>query len=544
VRTRLAVNDNDEMVLKPLGAHLGRLASLGLAHRVAEGTLDKAGKAESRRARKQALTAASSSRWAGAITRTSEDAYGRAKRDLQAERVSLRARVDRIASRVALGPGEAKGRLVGYTSASERWEKQRRAQVLSSRLADVEAQLAIGTLSVCRGSKRLARARHHLDAADQALAQWRTEWDASRWFITADGEADKTWGNETIRWHPVEGWLEVKLPKALAHMANRPHNRYRLSCPVNWPYRGDDVADQATNGALRYDITYEPSRDRWYIDASWTSHAQAVATLDHLRYGPVVAVDLNAGHLAVSALDRYGNPLGPPITIPLELAGLSATTRDGHLRAALSEILAIAAKHRAGAIVIEDLDFVEQRTEGREHTKDRPSRGRRGKAFRRQVSGLPTAQFRDRLTQMADNAGVAVIAVGPAYTSIWGTQHWLAPLQQQYPRSCLTGHHAAAVAIGRRGLAQRTRRRGTHARRSPEDGPRATVRSSAGGAIDGANRSLGDDPTTRNSGPRTGRRRPPDGAIGAPRRGGSKTTVPTRSYEDQVAQDRSGPPGA
>jgi hypothetical protein len=70
--------------------------------------------------------------------------------------------------------------------------------------------------------------------------------------------------------------------------------------------------------------------------------------------------------------------------------------------------------------VIEDLDFVEQRTEGREHTKDRPSRGRRGKAFRRQVAGLPTAQFRDRLTQMADNAGVAVIAICPALTPPYG----------------------------------------------------------------------------------------------------------------------------
>jgi IS605 OrfB family transposase len=452
VRTRLAVNDNDEMVLEAWGAHLGRLASLDLAHRVAEGPLDAKGKAESRRARKQALTGASSSRWAGAITRTSEDAYGLAKRDLQAERASLRARVDKITKRVALGPGEAKGRVVGYRSASERWEKQRRAQILRSHLADVEAQLAIGTLSVCRGGKRLARARHHLGAAGQTLAQWRTGWDASRWFITADGEADKTWGNETIRWHPVEGWLEIKLPAALAGYANRPHNRYRLSCSVRWPYRGDDVAAQATNGAVRYDITYEPSRDRWYIDASWAHHAQAVATLDQLRYGSVVSVDLNVGHLAVSALDRYGNPLGPPITIPLELAGLRATTRDGHLRAAISEILAIAEKHHAGAVVIEDLDFVEQRTEGREHAKDRPSRGKRGKAFRRQISGLPTAQFRDRLTQMADNAGVAVIAVGPAYTSLWGAQHWLAPLQRQYPRSCLTGHHAAAVAIGRRGL--------------------------------------------------------------------------------------------
>jgi hypothetical protein len=120
--------------------------------------LDAKGKAKSRQARKQALTAASSSRWAGAITRTSEDAYGLAKRNLQAQQVSLRARVDKITKRVALGPGEAKERLVGYASASERWEKQRRVQVLRSRLADVEAQLAIGTLSVCRGGKRRARA--------------------------------------------------------------------------------------------------------------------------------------------------------------------------------------------------------------------------------------------------------------------------------------------------------------------------------------------------------------------------------------------------
>ena len=38
-------------------------------------------------------------------------------------------------------------------------------------------------------------------------------------------------GNETIRWHPDEGWLEIKLPAPLAHLANRPHGRYRLSCP-------------------------------------------------------------------------------------------------------------------------------------------------------------------------------------------------------------------------------------------------------------------------------------------------------------------------
>jgi hypothetical protein len=107
VRTRLGVNGTDEVVLQALGAHLGHLASVDLARRVAEGSLDAKGKAKSRQARKQALTGASSSRWAGAITRASEDAHGLAKRDLQAQRVSPRARTHKIASRVALGPGEA-----------------------------------------------------------------------------------------------------------------------------------------------------------------------------------------------------------------------------------------------------------------------------------------------------------------------------------------------------------------------------------------------------------------------------------------------------
>ena len=65
----MPVNSTDEVVLQALGAHLGHLASVDLARRVAEGSLDAKGKAKSRQARKQALTGASSSRWAGAITR-------------------------------------------------------------------------------------------------------------------------------------------------------------------------------------------------------------------------------------------------------------------------------------------------------------------------------------------------------------------------------------------------------------------------------------------------------------------------------------------
>jgi hypothetical protein len=77
----------------------------------------------SRAARKRALTAASSSRWAGAITRTSEDAQQLADRNLRAERAALRARVKTIGARlpVPAGAGTSRGR--GYASQAERFAK-------------------------------------------------------------------------------------------------------------------------------------------------------------------------------------------------------------------------------------------------------------------------------------------------------------------------------------------------------------------------------------------------------------------------------------
>jgi hypothetical protein len=141
--------------------------------------------------------------------------------------------------------------------------------------------------------------------------------------------------------------------------------------------------------------------------------------VDELGDHPVLAVDLNAGHLAAVVVDSCGNPMGVPVTISLDLAGLSTPTRDGRLRAAVSSLLGLAGTHGCRAVVIEDLDFAAAREQGRERTSRRPSRGRRGRSFRRLVAGIPTAQFRDRLVQMTANRGLWVVAVDPAYTSQW-----------------------------------------------------------------------------------------------------------------------------
>jgi IS605 OrfB family transposase len=543
VRTRLMVDDTDREVLKSLGTHLAHLASKDLARRCAEGALDAKGKAASRTIRKKALTAESSSRWTGTITRTTENSYGLAKRNLEAERTSLKARITKISGRVKVAAGENNGRISGYATPAERWQKQKRLQVLQARLVEVESRLESGRLSVCRGGKRLAKRHHNLAAAGQTEIQWRAEWDASRLFICADGERDKKWGNETIRWHPTERWLEIKLPDALVNLANRPHGRYRLSATVTWNYRGDEVAAQATSGSLSYDISYEPAKDRWYIDASWGLDTRPIATLGQLQSGPVVSIDMNVGHLAVSVLDCYGNVIGIPITIPLVLGGLSSTTRDARIRDAISQLLSIAEHHCAGAIVIENLDFAEARTEGREKTGNRPSRGKRGKTFRRRISGLPTGKLRDRLTQMAYNSGVAVIAVDPAYSSMWGAQHWLDPLRAHHPTNSLTGHHAASVAIGRRGLGQRLRRRNTGARTSPVDEERATAHVLVGGPIPALVAGLTEDAQHKKEPePRTGRRQPSKVRALQTLAGGSQTAMPTGSEGTQVAEDRSQPP--
>ncbi len=306
VRTRLRVQAADATVLRAVGRHLGSLASADLAARCREGLMDARGRAVSRRERKRALTAASSSRWAGAVTRTSEDQWQLAWRNLGAEAASLRVRVKTIASRLAVPAGTKTGRVRGYASQAERFAKQRRLQVLKARLAAAGQGTAAGQVSVVRGGRRLLRARANLAAAGMTQAQWRERWEAERLFLTADGERDKAWGNETIRFNPDEGWLEIKLPGPLGQLANRPHGRYRLSCPVVFAYRGDEVAAQAATGAIRYDISLDLVTRRWYLDASWKTTPGPAPDLGELRRHPVVAVDVNAGRSGRSC------PASPP----------------------------------------------------------------------------------------------------------------------------------------------------------------------------------------------------------------------------------------
>jgi hypothetical protein len=405
VRARLRLSTSDELVVRAVAGHLGRLAGRDLAWRCRLGhTRGSRFGAELRADRKRALTPASSSRWAGAITRTSNDQVERAYKNLLNSRVGMRRAVKRIQSRLAAPATKRSGRGRGYATRVERFEKQRRLQHLQAKLSGIEQRITEGRVSVCRGGRGLAKLRHHLDESgappgeDERVArviQWRTRWQAARLFVTADGEADKAWGNETIRVHPDEGWLELRLPTPLAYLSNTPGRAatYRLSCRVRFTHRAVEWAAQTTSGAVRYDIHVDPSRARWYLDASWRLPARTPPPLAALRQHPTLSLDLNADHLAGWVLDASGNPVDAPHTIPLDLDGYSATTREGRLRAAIADAIRTAMASGCHSIAVEDLDFTDARHVGRETL----GRGRRGKRFRHTIAGIPTRKFRDLL---------------------------------------------------------------------------------------------------------------------------------------------------
>jgi IS605 OrfB family transposase len=252
----------------------------------------------------------------------------------------------------------------------------------------------------------------------------------------------------------------------LEHLANAKHGRYVLSGTAVFSYRADEWRARITGGkSMSYTITRKPNRAGRYLTAAWAcapTTSGAVCSQnpdDEVRaHGPVVGVDLNDGHLAVRRLDAHGNPVGRPERIDVDLSGSSAR-RDAQVRHAITRLIGYTARHGIPTVAVEDLDFADARTIGRE-TMGRGSRGRR---FRKAVAGIPTAVFRNRLAAQTSSHGIGLYAVNPAYTSAWGDQHWRTPYEN------VTRHQAAATVIGRRAQGFTARRREGVTRTRPED---------------------------------------------------------------------------
>ena len=469
-------------MLDLVGEHLGRLrrADLGRVCQPVPGDPGADGEAKRRQrrdrlnTRKKALTAQSSARWANAIIAANDDQYQLARSAQHRHIIGLRAAIATLEKRLAQPTGDtltpeqrkqrrkAKGPK-GYPTQAERFAKQRRLQLLRAELARVTADFQSGRVHVVDGGKRLAKSRHHLNAAHLTEAEWRQQWDCARDRIKAKGCGDEPFGNLTITVTPG-GEVSLRLPKPLEHLANAKHGRYTLSGTAVFSYRADEWLARINGGkSMAYTITRKPGRAGRYLTACWATSPAVVSVRDEpdtdvRARGPIVGVDLNDGHLAVRHLDAHGNPVGRPHHIDIDLSGTSAR-RDAQVRHAITRLIHYTRRRGLDTLAVEDLDFADARTTGRETM----GRGQRGKRFRKTVAGIPTAVFRNRLSAQAHHHGVRLCAVNAAYTSTWGDQHWRTPYES------VTRHQAAATVIGRRAQGLKARRRKGVTRTRPED---------------------------------------------------------------------------
>ncbi|MFJ7269321.1 IS200/IS605 family accessory protein TnpB-related protein [Streptomyces sp. NPDC099050] len=447
IRDRLkGLTPEDEKVLRLVGEHLGTLASRDLASRCRDGADHDA---QRWAARKQCLTASSSSRWAGSITKATHDQWALSRRCQLAHIQGLEAGVRTLMHRLSLPIGEKGSKRApgGYRSKGEWFQKTRRLAILEHRLDVARAEREAGIVHVVRGGRRLLNTRHNLSAAQLTEPEWRERWEAERWFLAADGESGKRFGNETIRVTP-DGEVSLKLPTPLADLANAPRGRYALASKIAFAHRGQEWADRIeANRAVAYRIHLDVQRGRWYLTAAWQRPVVQTIPLETARAKGMVGVDTNADHLAAYRLDACGNPVGDPKRFFYDLSG-TADHRDAQIRHAITRLLHWTKQADAQAIAMENLDFTAEKTREKHGRKTR---------FRQLISGIPTGKLKARLVSMAAEMDLSIVAVDPAYTSMWGDQHWRKPLTS--PRRKMSRHDAAGIAIGRRALGHPIRRR-------------------------------------------------------------------------------------
>jgi len=143
-------------------------------------------------------------------------------------------------------------------------------------------------------------------------------------------------------------------------------------------------------------------------------------------------VDINADHLSLTKADRFGNPIDF-WTISCCTYGKSSDQSRAIVSEAMKSLLAIASARRK-PIVIEKLDF----------RKKKAALERQDRRYARMLSSFAYRLIHMVIAARAFDAGIELLQETPSYTSVIGREKFAG-------RYGISGHHAAALVIGRRG---------------------------------------------------------------------------------------------
>jgi len=383
--------------------------------------------------------------------------FGISARQFNAMRIGLDGKITSIKERRPELIGEAEARIKKAAKVIKKLEakvpgnklhqKKRRMATMQSRLAAMKADHAVGTVRLCFGSKKLFHAQFDLAANGYAdHVAWKREWDkarASQFFVL--GSQDETAGNQSCQASVADDGslsIQVRLPDAIAA-----HGKHAILRGVRFAYGHDAIVAALASSerihcqtkagkptvkrvgtALSYRFVKDDSGWRVFVSAQ----ARPVEKTSRKELG-AVGVDINADHLAVSETDRFGNLINAR-RIELVTYGKTADQAKALIGDAAVQIVAQA--YAAGKpVVMEALNFQKKNAE-LEAVKSKQARLLSSFSCNKIASSVKAAAFR---------AGVEVIEVNPAYTSVIGAVNFAQV-------KGISVHQGAAYAIARRGL--------------------------------------------------------------------------------------------
>ncbi|MFJ5714164.1 IS200/IS605 family accessory protein TnpB-related protein [Neobacillus sp. NPDC093127] len=319
------------------------------------------------------------------------------------------------------------------------FQKKRRLRNLTHKLEKLKSDLTCQKIRICFGSKILFHKQFHLEENEyKTHRDWKKDWEEARCsqFLVV-GSKDETFGNQSATYD-----LKNTLRLRVANTFEDKYGKYIEFPEVTFPF-GQEWLDRAkvsyigqTRGgkSQKYftSITYRFIKQikGWYLTASVERKTPIVGTFN---INGLIGIDLNAGFLAVSEIDRFGNPI-KSWSVKVSMYNRRREQVTASLSDAIKEILVYAISVQKD-IVIEKLDFLKKKTQLRE----------RGTKYARMLSGFAYSAFEQLMEGKAKKAGVRVRQVNPAYTSQIGQMKFMA-------RYGMGSHCAAACVIARRGF--------------------------------------------------------------------------------------------
>ena len=322
-----------------------------------------------------------------------------------------------------------------------------------------------GNVHLCFGSNKLFRQQFLINTKNNKTGfkgheQWKHSWKNARhksMFML--GSSDESFGNLNCQIKKVEhihyknnGNKNNIKPKQIYELKlnvnpkepKLKHRTMRFLIDVHNDNKcliDNILLNKQSTQAISYRIVKvkgKNNEDKYIVYISVDKAKQPVTIISSKQLG-AIGVDINADHLSVTEVDRFGNLL-TSFDVKLDLKDKTRHQSLDNIACAVKKITDYAVK-KSKPIVIEKLNFSQKKKELKSYNKNK----RYNVIYNIMLSSFAYGKIISLFKSRSFDKGLEVIEINPAYTSVIGKFKY----QNQYK---LTTHQSAALVIARRGL--------------------------------------------------------------------------------------------